>query len=132
MDTFVQEMAKFVADKGHGIEGVTIFKGILPPEPNFAIQVFDSGGDDPAFPMGAGIAGVIEQPRLQILVRSDDPLQARVVAWNIWKDLSLVCNETVNGTYYLRIAPRQSPFMIENDDAERTRIVCNYEAARQP
>lgn len=132
MDTFVQEISKFIADSGHGVEGTTIFKGILPAEPDFAIQVLDTPGDDPLFQMGADIQGVIEQPRFQILVRSADPLQARVVAAGIWQDLAAVTNQVVNGTYYLRIEPRQSPFMIENDDSERTRIVCNYQAIREP
>jgi hypothetical protein len=111
--------------------GTNLFGGTLPAGPNFAVAMYEPSGAGPVEVMGPGLPAE-DNPRLQVVVRSEpnNYVQARSVAWSIWRILAGVVDETINGTRYLRIAAVHSPSFLTRDDNERVLFVCNFEVLK--
>jgi hypothetical protein len=116
-----------------GITG-TIYKGFLPPTPDTAIAIYETGGVAPIRAMG-NVAGraVVERPRIQVVCRAGqyDYQAARLKAQDVFALLDGMPARTVNGVSYLDSAAVQSPFLMGRDESGRPKIACNYDVVKR-
>jgi hypothetical protein len=109
--------------------GVTtsIYRGRQPSDPSTVLTIYETGGAAPVHAMsGSPGTAVAEQPTIQVVARSTSYSTARTDADQCFDLLDGLYQKTINGTRYLYVEALQSPFMLERDDQERTRIACNY------
>lgn len=129
-DEMLDDVGAFLASHGHGTVGTNIFKGLMPDDPDTVIAVFEYSGGEPAQTLGLNTAVVYERYSLQVVSRDTDYVGARDAARAVFATLQTVANETVNGTRFIRIEPRQSPFMQGRDGKRRVLFACNYSVER--
>ncbi len=110
--------------------GTNLFLGRLPDEPDTCVALFETSGLVPIEAMGGSTLPAYIQPRCQTLVRAADYATAAALAEDVFKKLTLVDNEALSGTRYLRIAGIQAPFYLERDGQERVVFACNYQTQR--
>lgn len=105
----------------------TIYKGLMPPSPDEAFQIVETGGAPPvrAFRSSAGEA-VVERPTVQIVRRSPSYQRARAEMNYAYRLLDGAGDRTVNGTRYLFIEALQSPFHLGRDETNREQVACNF------
>lgn len=116
----------------------TIYQGFMPPSPNDAVCIVETGGFPPlrAMPGSAGRGGVgaglivVERPTVQVMRRSMSPQLARVDMGYILRLLDGAGDRNINGTRYNLISAMQSPFPLPEDETGRTLIVCNFMAEK--
>lgn len=110
-----------------------LFIGFMPPFPDRAIAVFETGGQGSirAMSSGPGLA-TAEQPRIQVLVRGTafDYQAARVKSNRCFLLLDQMEEKTVNSTRYLWSAAIQSPFSLGMDENNRPSFACNYDVIK--
>jgi len=109
--------------------GVTtaIYRGRQPSDPSTVVTIYETGGSPPVHGMGGSPGTALaEQPSIQVVTRSTSYSTARTTADQCFDLLDGLYQTTINGTRYLYVEALQSPFMLERDDQERTRIACNY------
>mgnify|MGYP001576753400 FL=1 len=109
----------------------TKFGALMPPTPDDAIQIIETGGMPPvhAFSSVAG-AAVEERPHVQIVRRSMVYARARAEMNVIWRMLDGAGDMTINGTRYKWIESLQSPFSIGRDETQRELIACNFRVCK--
>lgn len=112
----------------------TIYKGFLPPQPDDAVLILDTGGFGPirAMPGSAGRGGVgaglivQERPTIQVTRRSASPQRARADINFIMRLLDGEGDRQINGTQYGLITALQSPASLPDDESGRKLMVCNF------
>jgi hypothetical protein len=127
-------VAKLVGTLWNGSTG-TIFLGSMPDssvEPNAVIVLLEDSGSRPYETMGTDSRPVIEQPRLTVLTRGEpsEYVEARGTCVAAWRQLCLIANETVNGTYYQRVAPLGSPAPLDRDENDRWTFMASFDVMR--
>lgn len=118
----------------------TVYRGHLPPLPDDAIQLVQTGGYPPdrAMPGSAGRGGlgagliVRERPTVQVIRRSVSPERARVEMSVIVRLLDGVGDRVVNGTRIGLISALQDPFQLPDDETSRSLLACNFLVEREP
>ena len=110
--------------------GTNLFLGRLPDTPSTCVSVYETGGLTPIEAMGGSSLPAFIQPRAQLLVRAASYAAAASLAEDCFKKLTLIDNEALSGTKYLRVEGIQSPFYLERDGQERVVFACNYQAQR--
>lgn len=112
----------------------SIFYGTMPPSPDVAVAVYETGGTASvhAFNGSAGRAKE-ENPRIQVVTRAtaDDYDTARVIAHRAFKLLDGLPSRSINGVAYKWGAAVQSPFLLGRDEQNRVMIACNYDIAKE-
>lgn len=109
----------------------TIYRGYMPPSPDEAVQIIETGGLAPIHAMSGGPGNaVVERPTFQVIRRSPAYARARAEMNVIWKLLDGHGDVTVNGTRYQWIEARQSPFPLGQDESGRWLLACNFLAAK--
>lgn len=111
-----------------------IFSGFMPPLPDRAVAIFESGGRESVRAMSESAGKTpAERPRVQVLVRGQpfDYQQARLKANDVFKVLDQLGETTVNSTRYLWMAAVQSPFSLGQDENNRPEIACNYDVVKE-
>jgi len=124
--TFADAIALYLAEKGHGIAGQSMFSS-YPPD--------DSTTPDEA----AGVVsrvGVVDQafgvlygrPNASIVVRGapNDSAAAERRAWAIWRELSNLTDE-IPGVPFVSVGPSQTPAPTEPDSKRRERYTFDLE-----
>ncbi len=106
--------------------GTNLFYGRLPDDPDACVALFETGGSPPSHTLGPDAVAPMENPRIQVLVRSVAYADASSLIVDIWKQLEQVTNDTLTSTLYQRVEAVQSPFPLERDTRERLVMVCNF------
>jgi hypothetical protein len=125
------ELAAYLEAQGLGTRTVNLFYGIMPPDPDALITMFEYGGlsSEPDTGAGGGTAIRIEHPRVQVVCRGirDDYDGPRLKAQQVVAAFARIGNQTLSGIHYTIVAPLQPPFKLRMDDNHRYEFVCNYQ-----
>lgn len=124
----LEDIGTRIQSAGYGTLGTNLFLGLLPDKPDHAVCIYEYRGFDPDETMGGNGVPVLENVRIQVVVRDTDAnyATAKTKAMNIWKNLSQVQDTTLSGTRYLHIRPMSSPYLLDRDEEMRGKIICNY------
>lgn len=126
-----EHVAAYLQGLGHGVLGTSLFKDHLPEDPDDIVLITTSGGFAPTFVHDrSGVS--TEMPTFQIAVRSASIFTAKTKSYQIYNDLQRVGNIMVDGIFFQRIVPLQTPFSIDRDERNRWIWGCNYIAEKEP
>jgi hypothetical protein len=110
--------------------GTDLFLGNMPPSPSVCCALLEYEGEPPLRNQSEGVARsgaqTGERPRIQLLCRSESYAAGRSLTQSIWSALDGIVNQTINGTWYVRVAAQQSVFHVEHDDNERELFGANF------
>lgn len=107
-----------------------LFSAGLPDLPDSAVSLWEYGGEAPAH-VKQQQGAILEYPRVQIIVRAKSYSVARAKAERIHRLLDGFSG-VIEGVVYSSIRALQQPFFLDRDDKVRTRIACNFQAAKEP
>jgi hypothetical protein len=119
------DIAAYLASKGRGTVGTTIFTNTLPSSPDAVIAIFAYAGQAPE----RMSCGVLDKPSFQVRVRGakNGAGAARALIETIFKDLDGLSNITLSGTAYQSItSPQSGPAPMGEDENGRTEYVWNF------
>lgn len=122
----LDEIAQFLVDAGLGARGTDIWSGFFPAEPDNVIVLEEYGGL-PAEYVQEEPGVLVEHPRLQLRVRDMAYDTGRTRIEQCYRALGTVHNETLSGTFYIRIVPVQAPFRLDRDANNRHHLGCNFQ-----
>lgn len=108
----------------------TIYKGHTPAlAGDSVITLYETGGMATLKTMaiGPGAANTVERPRVQVVCRDGDYSVARTVAGICFNLLDGLPARVINGTPYLWAAAVQSPFLLDTDLNDRSRVAFNVD-----
>ncbi len=114
-------------------QSANLYLGRLPDDPDMAAALFQYAGRAPLFVHSKpGID--LDRPALHVLVRDTNYAAAESRAMAIYALLASVVNATLGspGTFYERIEPLGSPYLLERDAKERTVFGQNHYVIKQP
>lgn len=101
-----------------------------PISPANCVTIFDTQGGIPP-QLTFNRAEVYEYPSIQIRVRSKKYL----TGWNLINGIKSLLHgrghETWNGTYYSLITASSSPALLDYDESDRARFICNFNIQRR-
>lgn len=132
----LDEIAKYLSDKGLVTVGVDLFKSFMPNDPFTVTTIYEYPGSRNQFTFGTTSAAAWERPRLQVVSRSTSYATARKKIESIYSALELVANQTLAptstavGSLYIRIQPIQAPFTMGIDYHELMRVTCNFDVMK--
>lgn len=112
--------------------GTNLFGGVLPEDPVEAVAIFENTSVGPVETQGGATAPVMERPRLQVIVRSDDYAKGRLLIEQVYKTLQVVVNTTMSGTLYYRIASVDMPELLDRDSRQQPIFSCNFDVWKAP
>jgi hypothetical protein len=122
------DLGDYLSSGGCGTLGTDLFRGQMPPTPDAAVCLYETGGVAPIYSMGntAGQA-VVERPRVQVVVRGEQYgyEAARAIAQKAWLLLDKLPSRTINATRYLWGSCAQSPFLMQVDEQGRPWLAFN-------
>jgi hypothetical protein len=113
-------------DSGSASNG-NIFESFRPSEPDRCVSVYELTGREPKKTLGNLLAW--EEPRLQVVSRvsTDDGWGvAASDAKEIWKLLTVVVNQTINGVWYMQIKAMGNPQPQELDPNGRPLYISDF------
>lgn len=127
----LDDMETYLTSGGVGTVGTTLFLGSMPPEPDTAVAVYETGGLGTVHTMG-NIAGraAVEQPGIQIMSRSASYPTARANAQKAFLLLDGMPKRSINGVQYYWGAARQSPFLVDRDQQNRYLVAFNVDVIK--
>jgi hypothetical protein len=132
VSAFADDVAGLLEAVGVGVVGTTIFVGRMPESPDYCIALVEYMGEAPDFTQGGGMA--YELPRVQISVRGTSEAGGYDTAYDaartIFKEVAKVTNTVLGTTFYQRLRPLQSPFVLQRDENDRVVFVVNVECHR--
>lgn len=110
------------------VQGINLFIGKEPNEPNTCVVLFDTPGRPPHLSLGDQ---GYEFPSIQIRVRSAD----YVIGWSLIEDIKNLLHgrggQTWNSTLYSVIYCASGPFHLDWDELNRARFVINFDIQRR-
>jgi hypothetical protein len=109
--------------------GTNLFINREPTKPINCVTIFDTSGFAPDLDMG-GASGY-ERPSIQIRVRNAKESIAWTLIEGIKNSLHGRHQQTWNGTLYSVIYAVSSPALLDWDDNENCRLVCNFNIQRR-
>jgi hypothetical protein len=112
------------------VDGVTLFVGRLPHAPNTCYVLREYGGR----PREKTHSGTSRRfSRFQLVCRDPDPVVARQMAEAAYRRFDSFIQADLGSppVTYETIVPLAEPFPLDNDDAARVVIACNYEVWHQ-
>lgn len=109
--------------------GTNLFIGRLPDSPDTCVVLYEYGGSAPDSLMGTGLPA-IQNPAVQVVVRSASYAAAETLATTCWTTLEGIVNQTLTATLYYRVSAIQSPFPLERDSQDRIVFVQNFDVQR--
>lgn len=78
------------------------------------------------------VADAYEQLNAQVMVHAQNFVDARDKAWQAYHALRVVENVDIQGTWYLAIVPKQTPFPMGLDGDARAQVGFNFRAVKRP
>lgn len=125
------DVATLLATLGHATIGVDLFVGTLPSAPDTCVAVFDTGGQNAEYGMGANVVPMMEQLTVKITVRGSTYAVANDKARDIHAALRN-WSGTTNGITYALIQEQYAPIALGHDENRRTQFSLNYVTMRRP
>lgn len=110
--------------------GTNFFYSTIPESPDNCVALIEESGVSPVFTQGSSGLPVIERPQVQILVRNTSYENGQALIENLYRILTQVTNQSINGNTYLRVSAIASPAMINRDNNRRCIFTCNFEVQR--
>lgn len=109
-----------------------IYQGYLPPTPDRAVAVYETGGRAPLHTHTSGPGqAVMEYPRIQVSVRSSAYSTGRLQIQRIYAVMDGFRPRLLNGVLYHWAAAVQPPFLLERDENQRTVFAVNFEFSKE-
>ncbi len=128
----LEEVGNFLQGQGIGTQGTDIFLGDVPQDaPEAAVAIFETSGLASQYVHGIN-GPAWNMPSFQVFTRAATYSAARSKAETIFKALSKITNQALDGILYMSIRPVQSPFSLGRDENHRPQIVCNYQVTKVP
>lgn len=107
--------------------GNNLYVNDMPPTPDYAFAIRPYPGTAPTETFRNPVA--IRHPRIQIEVRDKKSNVVLARARDLIKILSVVKDQTINGTKYSRIRSIGEPIELGPDSSGRQRATVNFEAS---
>ncbi len=120
-------LADYLESKGLGTVGSDIFVERLPESPDRAIAVLRYSGRAPVTVLSGSI--VIEQPSIQVLVRSPSFAESANLIYQIRDLFTSIHNTNLENLYILGVLALGSPAVLERDVNNRVIMFCNFDTA---
>ena len=113
------------------IFNTNLFVGKEPATPINCVTVFDTPGFPPQINLGGKSDSNIFFPSIQIRVRNSSYLNGYDLINKIQWFLQATINETVDSVLYQLIKCTQEPFLLDWDETDKARFVCNFDITRK-
>lgn len=120
-------LANYLESQGIGTVGVDIFAERLPESPDKAIAVVRYSGRAPVMILSGNI--VIEQPSIQVLVRTTSFTKSESLIYQVRDLITSLHNINLDNLHILGIIPLGSPAVLERDSKNRVIMFCNFDTA---
>lgn len=127
----LDDLAALLVEAGLGTLGADLFLAQSPVTPDECLTLREYGGAQPDY-LYLGADPTQEWPRCQLEARSADYAAARLRIERCARILGATRERVVNGTHYHRITPLGAPAPLGEDENQRSRVVCSFEAAKSP
>lgn len=132
----LDELAAHLQAESIGVVGTDLFKGRMPDTPDSALTLYEYGGLAPTHVYGlydedGRAERLLESPRVQLMARGGDYAVTRQWIEDAMRALDLA-GETLTGLEYVRVAPVESPFLLDQDANGRWRFVVNVQVEKVP
>jgi hypothetical protein len=129
----LDDMLTYLSSGGVATSGTNLFAGILPPNPDAAVAVYETGGRGTAKAMG-NVAGQahVEYARVQVVSRGSQfgYAAARQTAQKAFLLLDGLPRRTINGVQYHWASAIQTPFLMGLDEQQRPMIAFNVDVVK--
>lgn len=132
----LEDIANYLTSQGIVVPGGSVpeqspaygvYYGFLPDMPNRAVALFETGGGPPIHTHSSGPGNaVMEQPRVQVVVRSTSYAAGRQAIQRIYESLDGFRPRLLGGVRYHWAAAVQAPFLLERDANQRPVFACNF------
>lgn len=97
-----------------------------------AVVILETGGLESVHTMSTGVGNaVLEQPRVQVVVRSSAYETARAVMEETHHWLDGLRDIEISSVKYSWVEAVQQPFFLRRDENRRFEIACNYQIVRE-
>jgi hypothetical protein len=131
--TTLDEVGDFLeTEVGLSIE-TDLFLGFMPDTdglPSKVVALYEEPGSSPVETFGTEVGTL--RPRLQVLVRGDEPVSTEGLAWEIWTALTVVVEQDLLGTRYHRISGVGSaPMPLGEDKEGRYQFSLNFDCWKE-
>lgn len=114
--------------------GTNLYLNFMPSTLATSAAIYETGGLPPSRTFAPSTSPAWENARIQVVCRSTSSTKARAnvdTAWTVLEGISNVALPTSTGTYYLRVASVQSPFLLMRDDAGSILFAFNCDVLRR-
>lgn len=119
------DIAIYLENNGIGSADGVVYVSYMPDDVGACVALYDYAGEP------IGVADNIQYPAIQVNVRSTNYQTAYQKITEIQTLLHGLSNEIINGSKYLYIFAKQSPFQAGGyDDNRRITLKQNYQIAR--
>lgn len=123
---FLDDIGTFLQTQNVGTLGTSLFIGLLPDTPDTCVAVFEYGGEEGIYTMGATKSVRMERPKLQVLVRAAAYSTARTKVQDAYAALDTIAEQDLSGKRYHRVAAMAPPIYLGRDESNRPRFSCNF------
>lgn len=110
--------------------GTNLFYSLMPETVDNVVALYENTGAPPNFTMGSTNLPQMERPQLQALVRNNTYSAGRTVAETVYRILTAIANQTINGNQYLRVEALGMPTLLERDASKRVIFTLNFDIVR--
>ena len=127
----LEDLGTHLQTEGVATVGTDLFYNYMPDTPDVAVNLVKSGVTSPeeGEVFGGDTLPVFERTSVICVVRTAarDSSAAETLSDSIWQTLHLIANETVNGTYYLRVVKVDGPEFVGTDTSDRPMYETDFE-----
>lgn len=110
--------------------GTNLFYSLMPETVDNVVALYENTGAPPNFTMGSTNLPQMERPQVQALVRNSTYSAGRTVCENVYRVLTAIANQTINGNRYLRVEALGMPALLERDASKRVVFTMNFDVVR--
>lgn len=110
--------------------GTNFFYALMPENVSNCAAIYENTGAPPNFTMGSNNLPILERPQVQILVRNSSYATGMSLADSMYRVLTAIANQVINGHTYLRVEAIGFPALLERDNNSRAVFVCNFDVVR--
>lgn len=126
----LEDMGAYV-DSGSALTlGTDLFLGMLPLEPSSCVALFEHAGPGGIYTLGTMNLPQLERPQLQFIVRNASYSAGRSQSETVYRLLTQIANQVINGNLYLRVEATGVPDVMERDQSNRVLFSCNFDVVR--
>lgn len=124
------EIVDYLDAQGVADKATNLFSDEMPPEPPTCMSVTDYAGREPEYVLGSA-SPAYEYSRVQIQVRGATKSAGRTLIRAAYNALASVRNQTIDGSYFVKMTPLQQPFRMMKDENRRTIFAFNVEVEKR-